>query len=185
MPNWLNQVHSTKVVVADQINSRVDADGSYTTEPECICAVLTADCLPVFIADEAGQCVGVFHAGWRGLANGILENAVDSMKKNSQNRLIAAIGPSISQMSFEVGTEVKEVFCSDNSGNKRFFKKSNNKGHFYSDLYGLAKQQLLDLGVRSVWVDESVCTYKDSQRFYSYRRNGQTGRMASLIWFSS
>ncbi len=182
-PKWLNQTHSTNIVIADQADSIVDADGSYTMQPGCICAVLTADCLPVFLADSAGRCVGVFHAGWRGLANGILVNAVQSMANHSDH-LLAAIGPAISQLSFEVGAEVKEIFVQSNSNNKKFFVDSTNKGHFYADLYGLAKKQLLDLGVKSVWLNESVCTFKDSGRFYSYRRDGQTGRMASLIWFT-
>jgi len=184
-PKWLNQTHSTNIVIADQISetSIVDADGTFTTNHNCICAVLTADCLPVFITDENGRSVGVFHAGWRGLANGILVNAVNIMKPHS-GELIAAIGPAISQSSFEVGNEVRDVFLTGNQKTEECFIPSNNRGHFFADLYGLAKIQLLDMGVKSVWLPESVCTYKDYQHFYSYRRDGQTGRMASLIWIS-
>ncbi len=182
-PKWLNQTHSTNVVNADGLNEVADADGAYTTRANCICAVLTADCLPVFIADIKGQSVGVFHAGWRGLANGILTSAVNAMKPHSQG-LIAAIGPAISQSSFEVGSEVREMFLTESDSAKDYFVPSNNQDHFYADLYGLAKMQLYNMGVESVWLPESTCTYKDSERFYSYRRDGQTGRMASLIWIS-
>ncbi len=182
-PKWLNQTHSTNIVAADQVDVPVDADGSYSMQPGTICAVLTADCLPVFICDTEARCVGVFHAGWRGLLNGILEQAVQAMQPVS-NQLMAAIGPSISQPSFEVGAEVRDVFIERYNNVESFFVVSNNPDHFYADLYGLAKKQLIDLGIQSVWLPESVCTYKDSARFYSYRRDGQTGRMASLIWIS-
>ena len=180
-PKWLNQVHSVKIVNADNVSGRVDADGSYTISPRCVCVVLTADCLPVFISNSSGTIVGVFHAGWRGLANGILVNAVKTMSMHSPE-LIAALGPAISQSAFEVGAEVKEEFSSKFKNAERYFLPSKRQNHFYADLYGLAQAQLKQLGVKSVWQPKSACTYTQSQQYYSYRRDGQTGRMASLIW---
>ena len=180
-PKWLNQIHSVNIVDASKVSEPVDADGSYTTSPRCVCAVLTADCLPVFISDSKGTIVGVFHAGWRGLANGILRNAVKTMAMHSPE-LVAALGPAISQAAFEVGAEVKQNFESKYSGVAGFFQPAKKRNHYYADLYGLAEAQLYQLGVNSVWRPKSACTYNDSDQFYSYRRDGQTGRMASLIW---
>lgn len=180
-PKWLNQIHGVNIVNADKVSELVDADGSYTTTPRCVCAVLTADCLPVFISDLKGSIVGVFHAGWRGLADGILNNAVKTIGVHSPD-LVAALGPAISQSAFEVGVEVKQCFASKYTGTDDFFQPSKKHNHYYADLYGLAEAQLYQLGVKSVWRPKSVCTYKESDQFYSYRRDGQTGRMASLIW---
>ena len=182
-PKWLNQVHGVNVVNANNLSKVITADGSYTTTTACVCAVLTADCLPVFISDQKGSVVGVFHAGWRGLANGILKNAVEALQVHS-NELIAALGPAISQNAFEVGIEVKQYFDSRYCGVSGFFVQGEKPDHFFADLYGLAQAQLYQYGVKSVWLPGEVCTYKDSDRFYSYRRDGQTGRMASLIWIT-
>lgn len=182
-PKWLNQVHGVNITIANNLLETVDGDGSYTTNRKCVCAILTADCLPVFISDVKGRSVGVFHAGWRGLANGILSNAVSAMRFHS-DELIAAIGPAISQQAFEVGREVKQIFESRYSCAAGFFLPSDRPGYYYADLYGLAKAQLIHLGLNSVWLPGPVCTFKDQRRFFSYRRDGQTGRMASLIWIS-
>ncbi len=182
-PKWLNQVHGVNIVNADDLSGVVDADGSYATKSNCVCAILTADCLPVFISNTQGTAVGLFHAGWRGLANGILSKAVTTMSAHS-DCLIAAIGPAISHQSFEVGSDVKAIFNSRYSDVSDFFHRSKRRNHYYADLYGLAETQLYQQGVKSVWLPGSVCTYKDEKRFFSYRRDGQTGRMASLVWIS-
>ena len=182
-PKWLNQVHGVNIVNADDLHEVADADGSYTTKSRCVCAILTADCLPVFISDEKGTTAGVFHAGWRGLANGILSNAVRAMQSNP-GELIAAIGPAIGHQAFEVGNEVKQIFESRYSCVTDLFIRAEKHDHYYADLYGLAEAQLYQLGLKYVWLPGSVCTYNDAHRFFSYRRDGQTGRMASLIWLS-
>ena len=182
-PRWLNQVHGINILNANQLSDVVDADGSYTTKRNCVCAILTADCLPVFICDSKGTCVGLVHAGWRGLANGILGRAVEAISSES-NELIAAVGPAIGHTAFEVGTEVKQIFESKFDDVSDFFTPGQTPHHFYADLYGLAEAQLYQLGLKSVWLPTDVCTYNDEHRFYSYRRDGQTGRMASLIWIS-
>ena len=182
-PKWLNQVHGVNIVNADELFDIAEADGSYTTKRQCICAILTADCLPVFLSDLKGSTVGLFHAGWRGLADGILRKAVNAMNRKPAE-LIAAVGPAISQDAFEVGLEVKQQFESSFNGTSAFFAAGNEANKYYADLYGLARTQLYQLGVTSVWLPHDVCTYNDSHRFYSFRRDGQTGRMASLIWMS-
>lgn len=182
-PKWLKQVHGVDIVKAENLSGPVEADGSYTTVSNCACAVLTADCLPVFISDTKGTAVGVFHAGWRGLADGILSNAVKAMRKHA-DYLIAAVGPAIGHNAFEVGKEVKQIFESKHGRVSEFFIPAQRPGHFYADLYGLAESQLYQLGIQSVWLPRSVCTYSDKFRFFSYRRDGQTGRMASLIWIT-
>ena len=182
-PIWLNQTHSTRVIKAEKALGNDDADGCITTTPNCVCCVMTADCLPVFIADANGGAVGLFHAGWRGLADGILDKAVSKFNSPGKH-LVAALGPAISQSSFEVGAEVKDLFTSKFLSAARFFTPSQHPHRFYADLYGLAKLNLKELGIKSVWQPESVCTYKDAAKFYSYRRDGQTGRMASFIWMT-
>lgn len=180
-PKWLCQVHGLNIVDAANLSSFVEADGSFTTQRHCVCVVLTADCLPVFISDIEGAMVGLFHAGWRGLANGILVKAVEAMGHRPGN-LIAALGPAISRNAFEVGVDVKHRFETNFSGMSRYFTRASHHDKYFADLYGIAEAQLSQLGVGSVWLPGDVCTYADPQRFYSYRRDGQTGRMASLIW---
>ena len=178
-PVWINQTHSKISVDADSISSIVDADASYSKKPGTVCGVLTADCLPIFISNKEGSAVGVAHAGWRGLADGIIESLIESFDCDGEN-LIVHLGPAISQLSFEVGSEVKSQYLSKNKNFKNCFTHLNNK--YYLDLYGAAKIVLKSLGVSSISGGDR-CTYKDSDQYFSYRRDGKcSGRMAHLIW---
>jgi|TARA_B110000240_G_scaffold188003_1_gene226264 YfiH family protein len=178
-PVWINQTHSKISVDADSISSIVDADASYSKKPGTVCGVLTADCLPIFVSNKEGSAVGVAHAGWRGLADGIIESLIESFDCNGEN-LIVHLGPAISQLSFEVGSEVKSQYLSKNKNFKNCFTHLNNK--YYLDLYGAAKIVLKSLGVSSISGGDR-CTYKDSDQYFSYRRDGKcSGRMAHLIW---
>ena len=178
-PVWINQTHSKISVDADSISSIVDADASYSKKPGTVCGVLTADCLPIFVSNKEGSAVGVAHAGWRGLADGIIESLIESFDCNGEN-LIVHLGTAISQLSFEVGSEVKSQYLSKNKNFKNCFTHLNNK--YYLDLYGAAKIVLKSLGVSSISGGDR-CTYKDSDQYFSYRRDGKcSGRMAHLIW---
>jgi YfiH family protein len=178
-PVWINQTHSKISVDADSISSIVDADASYSKKPGTVCGVLTADCLPIFVSNKEGSAVGVAHAGWRGLADGIIESLIESFDCNGEN-LIVHLGPAISQLSFEVGSEVKSQYLSKNKNFENCFTYLNNK--YYLDLYGAAKIVLKSLGVSSISGGDR-CTYKDSDQYFSYRRDGKcSGRMAHLIW---
>ena len=181
-PVWLEQVHSNKVLHLDEPVSAdfsAQADASVTTEKGVVCVVMTADCLPVFFCDEAGCEVGVAHAGWRGLHAGIISNTVNAMQtpvEKIQVSLGAAIGPS----NFEVGEEVFLAFVGKNPLNKIAFVETK-KNHYLCDIYQLARIELQSLGIDKIAGGE-FCTYRDSQQFYSYRRQPVTGRMANLIW---
>lgn len=185
-PQWLEQIHGVKVVTARDDERVRTADGSYTLEPGQACVVMTADCLPVLLCDERGTQVAAVHAGWRGLAKGILERALDRFSCPA-SQLLAYLGPAIAQPHFEVGIDVLEVFFraarsplhSDEIA--AAFKPSQRPMHFYADIYALARAELSALGVEAIYGGD-YCTYADAERFYSYRRDKITGRMASLIW---
>ncbi|MBZ2170093.1 peptidoglycan editing factor PgeF [Marinobacter sp. F4216] len=180
---WLDQVHGTDVVelpVAPRVPS---ADAAMTVHSRQVCAILTADCLPVLLCDRAGNQVAAAHAGWRGLCQGVLENVIGQFR-SSPAELLAWLGPAIGPERFEVGPEVRESFLASNPlAEKAFHKQGARPGHYMADLYQLARIRLSALGVTSVF-GEPVCTVSDPSRFYSYRRDGQTGRMASLIWLT-
>jgi YfiH family protein len=181
-PVWINQTHSNISVDADSISSIVDADGSYSKKIGTVCGVLTADCLPVFICNKEGTAVGIAHAGWRGLVDGVIESLIESLDCNGED-LIAHLGPAISQLSFEVGGEVKSQYLSKNKNFESCFSCLNNK--YYLDLYGAARVVLKSLGVSSISGGDR-CTYKESDKYFSYRRDGKSsGRMAHLIWMES
>jgi len=181
-PIWINQTHSNLSVDADSLLSIVDADACYSKKPGTVCGVLTADCLPVFVCNKQGTFVGVAHAGWRGLVDGIIESLINSFKCNGED-LVVHLGPAISQSSFQVGKEVKSQYLAKNKNFKNCFTYSNNK--YYLDLYGAAKVVLKSCGVRSISGGDR-CTYKDSNQYFSYRRDGKySGRMAHLIWIES
>ena len=177
-PVWLKQVHSTKIVTA---NTSCTADASMTTELNKVCVVLTADCLPVLFCDRAGTTVAAVHAGWRGLAGGILEVTLQNLKKAPEDILVW-LGPAIGPQAFEVGGEVRDAFTNYLPQATKAFK-ANGEGHWLADLYLLARQRLAHHGVTQVFGGE-FCTYTDAERFYSYRRDKITGRMASLIWLN-
>ncbi len=179
-PCWLQQVHGVQVVDATPIQpSRAEADGSVTADAGVVLAVLTADCLPVLLASHDGSALAAAHAGWRGLCDGVLEQAVATMAAPA-DALQAWLGPAISQVHFEVGDEVRDAFLAADAAADAHFEP-NPRGRWQADLYGLARQRLAAAGVAAVY-GEPRCTYGDAARFYSYRRDGQCGRMASLIY---
>jgi len=178
-PVWINQTHSNLIINADSVSSIVDADASYSKKIGTVCGVLTADCLPIFICNKKGTSVGIAHAGWRGLVNGIIESLIESFDCNSED-LIVHLGPAISKLSFEVGGEVKAQFISKNKNFESCFTYLNNK--YYLDLYDAARVVLKSFGISSISGGDR-CTYNESDQYFSYRRDGKySGRMAHLIW---
>ena len=179
-PRWLRQVHGQRVIHLDDWQDGIEADGAWTDRPGQVVAILTADCLPVLLADRDGQLVAGLHAGWRGLAGGILSEGVRALPV-SPGRLFAWIGPGISADAYEVDDTVRQAFVGVESSWARFFE-SNARGRFQADLKGLAAAQLAAAGVGQV-IDCSRCTAGEPEWFFSYRRDqGRCGRQASLIW---
>jgi YfiH family protein len=176
-PVWLRQVHGNRVVELDKKNSDLKADAALARSAGNVCAVLIADCMPVFFADEAGTTVAVAHAGWRGLAAGVLEATVDAMGVSPQKQL-AWLGPAIGPQVYEVGDEVRAAF----RGHEGAFRAAR-PGHWLLDLYAVARRKLQACGVTRV-TGGGFCTYSDAERFFSFRRDGATGRMAALIWLA-
>lgn len=179
-PLWLDQVHGTTVVNVDSAEN-IPADASYSTQSNKVCAVMTADCLPVLICNRKGDKVAAAHAGWRGLADGVIETTVKSLNEQAQN-LLVWLGPAIGPQVFEVGEDVRQAFTSDLAESARAFQE-NRPGHYLADIYLLARLRLQRIGIDAVYGGQ-YCTYTDANRFYSYRRDGKTGRQVSLIWFS-
>ena len=181
-PLWINQTHSNISVDADSLSSIVDADASYSKKIGIVCGVLTADCLPVFISNKEGTIVGIAHAGWRGLVGGVIESLIESFECNGED-LVAHLGPAISQISFEIGSEVKSQYLFKNKNFESCFTCFNDK--YYLDLYDAARVVLKSLGVEFISGGDR-CTYNEPDQFFSYRRDGeQSGRMAHLIWIDS
>ena len=180
-PVWLNQVHGTRVVDAAALvgNRAPEADASFARAAGVVCAVMTADCLPVLFCDASGTVVAAAHAGWRGLLAGVLEEAVAAMGVPGEE-VIACLGPAIGPQAFEVGDEVRSAFIAVDENAAHAFKPSV-ESKWLADIYWLARQRLQRKGVTSVY-GGMQCTYDEADRFFSYRRDGQTGRMASLIW---
>jgi hypothetical protein len=179
-PAWLEQVHGSAVAVLPDIDAG-PADSAVTFTPGQVCAVLVADCLPVFLAGRAGDRVGVAHAGWRGLAAGVVEATVAALDCDPGS-LVAWLGPSIGRDAFEVGGEVRETFLVRDPGAAGAFRVGR-AGRFLADLPALARRRLAALGIRDVR-GGGHCTHADPARFYSYRRDGVTGRMAALAWLA-
>lgn len=178
-PIWLEQVHGTDVVDAERASPSPRADGAVARTRHHVCAVLTADCLPVLLAARAGGVVGVAHAGWRGLAYGIIEATLARMDVPAAE-VVAWLGPGISQAAYEVGRDVYESFVGQDPGARGAFRPGA-PGKYHADLYALARRRLRAAGVDAVH-GGGFCTYGEPDRFYSYRRDGATGRMATLIW---
>jgi polyphenol oxidase len=178
-PRWLRQVHGARVVHADMVTSAVQADAAYTGTPGVVCAVKIADCMPVLIADRAGTAVAAAHAGWRGLAAGVVENAIAALPV-APDALIAYLGPAIGPSVFEVGDEVRAAFCDVDAAAADAFQPLR-PGKWLADLFRLGRQRLARCGVAQVH-GGGLCTYSDPERFYSHRRSPVTGRMAALIW---
>lgn len=180
-PIWLAQVHGDRIIDAASAAPGVEADGALARRREVVCAVLTADCLPVLLCDDAGRVVCAAHAGWRGLAGGVLEAAVREMGV-APAHLMAWLGPAIGPQAFEVGAEVRELFLAHAPEAAAAFVASGN-GKWLADLYRLAGQRLKAAGVTRVF-GGGHCTYREAEHFYSYRREKTTGRIASLIWLA-
>jgi hypothetical protein len=178
-PAWLDQVHGTVVVAAETVGSPIAADAAWTGQINRPCVVMTADCLPVLLCDQSGTVVAAVHAGWRGLAGGVVITAVRQLAKPPVE-LLAWLGPAIGPAAFEVGEEVRAAFLALDGGNAASFRPSP-AGRWLADLYGLARRQLQRLGVNRIYGGD-CCTFSNPARFFSYRREQRTGRMASLIW---
>lgn len=179
-PVWLEQVHGTQVVVAERAGSNPTADACISHQADAVCAVMSADCLPLLLCDAAATVVGAVHAGWRGLADGVIEATVRAMGVPPRT-LMAWLGPAIGPQAFAVGEEVRGAFLRHDPAAAAAFTPRADQ--YLADLYLLARQRLHALGVQQVY-GGAFCTYSDPERFYSYRRDGMTGRMASLIWLS-
>lgn len=186
---WLEQVHGNAVVEITDPNAQLlkPADAAWTTRQRQVCAIMTADCLPVLIADKKATRVAAVHCGWRSLAANILEKTIEQLAI-APEQLTVWLGPCIGPLKFEVGAEVKARFVQLDAQNSHAFKPSNAigsevdaDGKYLADLYWLAKRKLLQMGISDISQDNR-CTVTQPELFYSYRRDGQTGRMASLIW---
>lgn len=175
-PLWLHQVHGAGVIDADK-SASLTGDAAVTRRAGVVCAVMTADCLPILLCDRSGSCVAAVHAGWRGLAGGVVEAAVAALDGTD---LMAWLGPAIGPEAFEVGEDVRRVFC-DRSGDCSSAFSRTSGDRWRADLYEIARRVLRRAGVREVY-GGGCCTHSDPERFYSYRRDGRTGRMATLIW---
>jgi len=181
-PKWLHQVHAARVVGADDLVDAPAADASITRSPGTVCAVTIADCLPVLLCDRAASVVGIAHAGWRGLGAGVIENTVRAMNAPPRE-LLAYLGPAIGPDAFEVGSDVRDVFVAHDRKAAAAFAPSSG-GKWLADLCALARHRLADCGVDAVFGGR-LCTYRDAARFFSYRRDKTTGRMAALIWLEA
>lgn len=191
-PYWLDQSHSNYVLDLDQISHTPwnqypnhNFDASFTRQKNKVCVVMTADCLPILLTDKQSTFVASIHAGWRGVLNGVIQNTILALKHPSPQDILAYIGPSICQSHFEVGAEVKEQFVRLNPDNERFFQPLTTNNKFACNVTGIAILQLITLGVFKGNIYQSnLCTYCAEKEFFSYRRDGDTGRIASFIWLS-
>lgn len=180
-PIWLNQVHSNYCVLVDQENNRT-ADAAITRQTDLPLAILTADCLPILLCNHSGNEIAAIHAGWKGLGNGVIENTLSKMLSEPA-KLLAWIGPGICQNCFEVGEEVFQYYQESNyTFSRETFLRKKNRWH--ANLAKLAEEILHHWGVKAVFQSQA-CTFEQENCFYSYRRNAQTGRMATLIWINS
>ncbi len=180
-PCWLEQVHGTNVLDLDAAGpaGAVPADAAVTSRRGVVCVVVTADCVPVLMTDRAGRRVGVAHAGWRGLAAGVLPATLAALGERGEN-VLAWLGPAIGPRAFEVGDEVRAAFAAQGFGVERAFAR-NARGRWHADLYALATESLQRAGVSAVYGGEH-CTFIETERFFSHRRAAPCGRMASMIW---
>ena len=184
-PVWLNQTHSINVVDAANTTCLPDADASFSTKKNVVCVVMTADCLPVLLCDTAGTTVIAVHAGWRGLCDGALEASIHTACRAAQIKpadLMAWLGPAIGPNAFEVGSDVREQFMAKDAQAETAFKAHGDK--YLANIYQIATQRLNNCGVTQIYGGD-FCTYTDKEIFFSYRRDGVTGRMATLIWLDS
>ncbi|MDR2926569.1 MAG: peptidoglycan editing factor PgeF [Azoarcus sp.] len=185
-PFWLEQVHGIDVAAAAAGgNAPVRVDASVAREAGAVCAIMTADCLPVLFCDDEGTVVAAAHAGWRGLAAGVLEATLAAMAVRP-NRVMAWLGPAIGSSAFEIGSEVRAAFLDADSGASAAFVPHGTEGKWLADIFALARRRLSRVGVEPGRIyGGGVCTASESERFYSYRRESMTGRFASLIWLAA
>lgn len=182
MPIWLNQIHSTITVDAGNIHHIPDADASFTTKPGIVCAVLTADCLPLLVCNKQGTLVSAIHAGWRGLAKGVIEAAISPLTAKPDD-LLVWLGPAMGPQKFEVGADVIDLFIAHDAAAKAAFTQYT-ATTWLADIYQLAKQRLHKLGIRHIF-GGTHCTYTEQDLFFSFRRDAKTGRMANMIWMEN
>jgi len=180
-PVWLRQVHGTAIVEIPSREVDVQADAAITRARNTVCAIKVADCMPVLLADEAGTVVGAAHAGWRGLAAGVLEATIREMRVPGKS-LMAWLGPAIGPRVYEVGDEVRAAFIRRDYAASAAFSPTR-PGHWLLDLYAVARQRLQTQGIERIF-GGGWCTYSEPARFFSYRRDGATGRMAAFIWLA-
>lgn len=190
-PSWLKQTHGTTVIDAGAWRLKTaegapEGDAVFTRQSANVCAILVADCLPILFCDRNGTIVGLMHAGWRGLAAGIVQRTLSAID-HRDSPLMAWLGPAIGPGRFEVGEEVRNTFIQRDSKSARAFARppeaGDNAGKWLANIFLLAQQQLMDAGITEIH-GGGVCTYNDPDRFFSYRRDGVTGRMAGLIWLA-
>lgn len=179
-PVWMDQVHGIRVLDATKSRCVESADAAFSQQSNVVCVVMTADCLPVLLCDQQGTVVAAIHAGWRSLCDGVIEATVNAMAVDGQH-LMAWLGPAIGPDAFEVGAEVRTQFIDKNPQAASAFRARGER--YLGDLYAIAKQRLNDVNVTQVY-GGGLCTYTDSARFFSFRRDGTTGRMATLIWLT-
>jgi polyphenol oxidase len=180
-PVWMRQVHGTRVIDIGTASCLPEADAAFTSASATVCCVMTADCLPILLCDRAGSVVAAVHAGWRGLLNGVIEATIAAMKV-APMELIAWLGPAIGPKTFEVGNDVQTAFTQYDVNARDAFVTLEN-GKWLADIYLLARQRLQAIGVTQIHGGD-FCTYSDVTRFFSYRRDQTTGRMATLIWLT-
>ncbi|UJP04970.1 MAG: peptidoglycan editing factor PgeF [Nitrosomonas sp.] len=181
-PKWLQQVHGTLPIMIDSTVESLEGDAAYSRTTGTVCAIMVADCLPVFLCDVTGAVVASVHAGWRGLVGGVIEKTIAAMDVKGED-LLAWLGPAIGPEHFEVGVDVFDAFVQHDRMAETAFVMINkgSEKKWLADIFALARQRLVRCGVRSIY-GGGLCTYSDPRRFFSYRRDGKTGRMAALIW---
>lgn len=180
-PQWLEQTHSTQAILLPSEEAIPKADAAYTTEKNIVCAVMTADCLPLLITDRQGSCIAAVHAGWRGLCDGIIEATIKKLPVAPES-LLVWLGPAIGADVYEVGKEVYDAFTlSEDVDEAKQAFTSVSEQHWLFDIYRLATLRLNKTGVKHIYGGDR-CTLSEEEQFFSYRRDGVTGRMASLIW---
>ena len=177
IPRWLKQVHGVRVA-GDGESTREPADAAVTAKRGAACVIMTADCLPVIFCDRAGTRVAAAHAGWRGLAAGVLEATLQSMGTQD---VLAWMGPAIGPRAYEVGADVREAFVGHSAEAAKAFLPGKAEGKWWCDIYRLARLRLEAAGVKHIY-GGGLCTFTDRERFFSFRRDGECGRMATLIW---
>ena len=181
-PVWLNQVHGTLTIDAETAGcAPPDADASYTRQGNVVCATMTADCLPLLFCNQAGTEVAAVHAGWKGLLDGVIESALDKMQ-SKPSEILVWLGPAIGPQAFEVGSEVRDAFIKKLALAETAFQPHGEK--WLGDIFMLARQRLAERGVTQVY-GGGICTYSNPERFFSFRRDNVTGRMATLIWLGN